>query len=49
MQEVPRQPERTKVVREQDFSRATYIAAPRNEPAGINMEDFVMQEAASTA
>lgn len=25
--------------------RTTYIQAPTNEPAGINMEDFVMQDA----
>lgn len=26
----------------QDLSRITYVAAPRDEPAGINMEDFIM-------
>lgn len=24
--------------------RATYVAKPTNAPAGINMEDFVMQD-----
>ena len=30
---------------EHDLSRITYVAAPKNEPAGINMEDFIMQDA----
>lgn len=24
--------------------RVTYIEAPKNEPAGINMDDFLMQD-----
>ena len=29
---------------ERNALRQTYIEAPKNEPAGINMDDFMMQE-----
>ena len=29
--------------------RATYVQAPKNQPAGINMNDFVMNDANNSA